>query len=328
MTQQTRYAVCLLASEVAPLSKTGGLADVAGALGKRAAPTPATTCACSRRRTRAIDRVACAARPVPDLDRLRLTVGAAGLRVLGAARHAARRRARCTCIDCPALFARATPLHQPIRTSTVRFLAFTRAALLSCREMRWAPRIVHCNDWHTALRAAVPAHQLPRRTAASPATRTLLTIHNIGYQGIFARRARRRTSGCRPRTCAPAVPAGPAPPGTSTRCATGSSMRTRSTRSARRTRARSARTSTAWACRTACARAARSLSGILNGVDYDGVGSAPRPLPAASTTIREHLAVKAQLKAQLLARARARSPPRRCRWPASSAGWRRRRASS
>ena len=39
MTPLKRYSVCMLASEVAPLSKTGGLADVAGALGHVASPS-------------------------------------------------------------------------------------------------------------------------------------------------------------------------------------------------------------------------------------------------------------------------------------------------
>ena len=41
---QSRLRVLLVASEVAPFAKTGGLADVAGAL-PRALLAPATTCA-------------------------------------------------------------------------------------------------------------------------------------------------------------------------------------------------------------------------------------------------------------------------------------------
>ncbi|MBV9697761.1 MAG: glycogen/starch synthase, partial [Gammaproteobacteria bacterium] len=74
MSAPPRLSVCLLASEVAPLSKTGGLADVAGALGKVLSAdghdvrlfTPAYS---------SIDLRACAAQPLPDLQRLHLTVG-------------------------------------------------------------------------------------------------------------------------------------------------------------------------------------------------------------------------------------------------------------
>jgi starch synthase len=50
--------------------------------------------------------------------------------------------------------------------------------------MGWAPDVVHCNDWHTAL---VPLYLLTvyawDRLFAR--TKTLLTIHNVGYQGTF-----------------------------------------------------------------------------------------------------------------------------------------------
>jgi len=43
----------------------------------------------------------------------------------------------------------------------------------------WRADIVHCNDWHTALiPALIVAHGKPRPT-------TILTIHNIAFQGIF-----------------------------------------------------------------------------------------------------------------------------------------------
>src|SRR5205823_3656841 len=59
-----------------------------------------------------------------------------------------------------------------------------RAALESCQRMQFAPDIIHCNDWHTAL--------LPLMIKTSYSwdrlfqdTRSVLSIHNIGYQGQF-----------------------------------------------------------------------------------------------------------------------------------------------
>jgi hypothetical protein len=43
--------ICLIGSEVAPFSKTGGLADVCGALTKYLQAEPVTRCASSRRST-------------------------------------------------------------------------------------------------------------------------------------------------------------------------------------------------------------------------------------------------------------------------------------
>ena len=181
MSPEKRLAVCLLASEVAPLSKTGGLADVAGALTKTLSAaghdirlfTPAYA---------SIDRAACAARAVPGLQKLRVTVGTQsfGCAVL---RGRLPGGAPVYLIDCPALFDRPT-IYTADADEHVRFLAFTRAALQACREMRWAPRIVHCNDWHTAFAPLFLKTSYAQEPLLAGA-RTLLTIHNIGYQGIF-----------------------------------------------------------------------------------------------------------------------------------------------
>jgi starch synthase len=121
----------MLASEVAPLSKTGGLADVAGALTKVLSAaghdvrlfTPAYA---------SIDRAACAARPVPQLQKLRLSVGAQSF-VFSVLRGKLVPGAAVYLIDCPALFARPT-LYTSDSDEHVRFLAFTRAALMACRR--------------------------------------------------------------------------------------------------------------------------------------------------------------------------------------------------
>ncbi|MBS0580030.1 MAG: glycogen synthase [Proteobacteria bacterium] len=181
MSPPARHPVCLLASEVAPLSKTGGLADVAGALGKalHAAGhdvrvfTPGYS---------SIDRDACKARPVPGLQQLHLEVGPQPI-VFSVLRGELPGGAPVYLIDCPALFARAA-LYTNDADEHVRFIAFTRAALLACVAMGWAPRIVHCNDWHTAF-APLFLRTTLRDEALFATTRTLLTIHNIGYQGIF-----------------------------------------------------------------------------------------------------------------------------------------------
>jgi starch synthase len=65
-----------------------------------------------------------------------------------------------------------------------RFLLFTRAILESCRRLGIAPDIFHCNDWHTAF---LPLYlkTLYRSDPLLASSRSVLTIHNIGYQGIM-----------------------------------------------------------------------------------------------------------------------------------------------
>jgi starch synthase len=177
-----KLAVCLLASEVAPLSKTGGLADVAGALAKYLHAdghdarlfTPLYS---------SIDRAALGARPVAGLTDVPLVLGSHRYEfsVLEATLPGAG--VPVYLLDCPALYARAS-LYTADPDEHLRFIAFTRASLIACQHIGFRPQILHCNDWHTAfaplyLRTGV-GHE-----GVFAATRTVLTIHNIGYQGIF-----------------------------------------------------------------------------------------------------------------------------------------------
>ncbi len=65
-----------------------------------------------------------------------------------------------------------------------RFCFFCMAVLDSVAQTGWLPDIVHCNDWHTAI---IPAY-LKTRFAENPfwkGVASLLTIHNIRYQGRY-----------------------------------------------------------------------------------------------------------------------------------------------
>jgi starch synthase len=65
-----------------------------------------------------------------------------------------------------------------------RFAFFCRAALEVVRQLEWPPDVVHVHDWQAAL---IPAYlSLPEvRSPFFDGTRTVLTIHNLGYQGLF-----------------------------------------------------------------------------------------------------------------------------------------------
>lgn len=87
-------------------------------------------------------------------------------------------------IDCPVLYGRPA-IYTTDPDEHLRFLAFTRAVLAACQRLQWSPQVLHCNDWHTAfgplfLKALLQGDPLFART------RSVLTIHNIGYQGIFS----------------------------------------------------------------------------------------------------------------------------------------------
>ena len=176
-----KLAICLLASEVEPLSKTGGLADVSGALTKYLYGAGHdvrlfTPCYAS------INRAAHSAQPVEALQQVPLAVGPNNY-LFSVLRARLPGGAPAYLIDCPALYARSA-LYTSDPDEHLRFLAFTRAVLTACQRLGWAPQVLHCNDWHTAF-APLFLRTVWEDEPLFAATRTVLTIHNIGYQGIF-----------------------------------------------------------------------------------------------------------------------------------------------
>jgi starch synthase len=177
-----KLAICLLASEVEPLSKTGGLGDVSSALARYLHGAGHdvrlfTPCYAS------IDRAAFAAAPLPGLERLPLALGPTRY-VYSVLRARLPGGAPVHLIDCPALYGRSA-IYTADPDEHLRFLAFTRASLEACRRMGFSPQVLHLNDWHTAF-APLYLRTVWEGERVFAATRTVLTIHNIGYQGIFA----------------------------------------------------------------------------------------------------------------------------------------------
>ena len=89
-------------------------------------------------------------------------------------------------VDCPELFDRPGLYGDEegdYADNHVRFAVFARAALEICRSI-FRPDILHCHDWQAGM---APTY-LRSPFANDPtflAMRTLFTIHNLGYQGIF-----------------------------------------------------------------------------------------------------------------------------------------------
>ncbi len=65
-----------------------------------------------------------------------------------------------------------------------RFSIFSRATLMAVKSMGFQPDVIHMHDWHTAL---IPLYlkTIHREDAFFVNTATVLTIHNLGYQGLF-----------------------------------------------------------------------------------------------------------------------------------------------
>ena len=65
-----------------------------------------------------------------------------------------------------------------------RFAYFSRAVIETPAQLDWAPDVIHCNDWQTAL---IPVYLLEDRYRIPQLrhAKSVFTIHNIEYQGRF-----------------------------------------------------------------------------------------------------------------------------------------------
>jgi len=173
-----------VASEVAPYAKTGGLADVVGALPGALAQLGAdVTVVAPRYRSTNPEKLGLARwlRSVP------VTVGGESLDVgVYEGRPPGGAKVRVYLVDHPPSFDRAgiygAPGGDDYPDNARRFTILGRAALALCAmtEGGW-PQIIHGHDWQ-----AGPA-LLYARGATGDLTppKTVFTIHNLAYRGLF-----------------------------------------------------------------------------------------------------------------------------------------------
>jgi starch synthase len=171
----------MVASEAAPFIKTGGLADVVGSL-------PSELVKCGDQiavvlpwyAEAAIESSRCV------IENLAIWLGQTAYPVR--VHESIARGVPYYLVECPPLFARKGVYVGPdgdFNDNHIRFAVLSRSALAVARWI-FRPQILHCHDWQTAL---VPIW-LKNYLAGDPTfmgVRVLLTIHNLGYQGIFAR---------------------------------------------------------------------------------------------------------------------------------------------
>ncbi len=69
-----------------------------------------------------------------------------------------------------------------------RFIFFSKAVLETCIRLGWRPDVIHCNDWQTALIPALLKECYAGDNFFSH-TRTVMTVHNLAYQGAFPKGA-------------------------------------------------------------------------------------------------------------------------------------------
>jgi starch synthase len=174
--------LCVLSSEILPYAKTGGLADVTGALVQNLRLLGHHVYAFMP--LYSVVRTAHPElQPVLGVQQIPMTIGNTEYRFSLQTASFRGTDIAMYFVDCPALYDRAA-FYTTDPDEHRRFLLFTRATLESCRRLGIVPNVFHCNDWHTAFLPLYLKTLYSSDPMLAPA-RSVLTIHNIGYQGIF-----------------------------------------------------------------------------------------------------------------------------------------------
>lgn len=178
--------VLLLSSEVEPFAKTGGLADVAASLPQALSDQGHEVAIMMPGYRRALY----AGRPIRETGvRVRVPIGHRTLegRILVSSLPGSD--VPVYLIDYAPYFDRtgiygADGVDYP--DNCERFVFFQRAALEGIRMLNFQPEIIHCNDWETGL---VPVYleevYRPQPGSVFRQVGTVMTIHNLAYQGSF-----------------------------------------------------------------------------------------------------------------------------------------------
>jgi starch synthase len=174
--------IAFVSSEAVPFVKTGGLADVSGALPK------------------ALENLGCELKVyIPKYSivddskfdlRYRSDLGEIQIKVAGQIRVIKIFQSKLPnsnviiiFIDCPYYFNR-NSIYTNDKDEDERFILFSKGVLESMRMEKWAPDIIHCNDWQTGLIPLYIKDNYKGEDIFSK-TKSLFSIHNIGYQGRF-----------------------------------------------------------------------------------------------------------------------------------------------
>jgi starch synthase len=170
--------ILMATSEAVPYIKTGGLADVAGSLSEVLTG-----------RGHDVRLVLPYYRDIkaenPQKLPLQLSIGSQTCSVF---QCTSEKGTPCYLIANPVFTQRAgvygESSHSPYPDNLFRFTLFSKAVLELCGRLDWHPEIIHCHDWTTGL---LPSLLKRSDDPGFSDTKSIMTIHNLGYQGEFTK---------------------------------------------------------------------------------------------------------------------------------------------
>ncbi len=175
--------IVFVASEMVPFAKTGGLGEVAGTLPREISKFGHEVYAFVPRYRR-VDPQKWGLKT--EIDSLTVPLGSEKEtgRILS---YSLDGSIRVFFVDHPQFFSRDELYGTPMGDypdNDRRFIFFQRAALETLKILKIKPDIIHCHDWQTGL---IPVYlkTLYAGDAAFKKTKTVFSIHTLGYQGNF-----------------------------------------------------------------------------------------------------------------------------------------------
>ena len=177
-----------LSSEVAPFAKTGGLADVASAL-PRALFDMGHDVRIMMPKYGPISERKFVLREVIRLKKIPVKMGPTEHITCAKSAFIPDSKVQVYFLDYRPFFDRPDLYVNPkngkdYEDNAERFMLFCKAVIETIKLLHWEPQVIHCNDWQTAL---IP-WLLKNEYGEDPffnRTASLLSIHNLAYQGLF-----------------------------------------------------------------------------------------------------------------------------------------------
>ena len=174
--------IVIACPEAVPYAKTGGLADVTGALLREFRKQGQNVFLVLPLYTAIRERFT----PVKTGKTVTVPIGPVAFKGALWATGSGK-RPEAYFIECDTFFKRPElygTAEGDYTDNAFRFIFFSRAVLEACIALDMQPDVIHCNDWQTGL---IPLYlrTLYRRYRHFNKTASLFTVHNLGYQGNF-----------------------------------------------------------------------------------------------------------------------------------------------
>jgi len=179
-----KLKILMVASEVLPYAKTGGLADVVRSLSSVLAER-------GHQATIVLPYYREVQKRFPEIEPVGVNVRidmSGRMEIAKALRHSVSHNLTAYFVandkyyDRDELYGDASGDYED---NAERFIFFDRAVVAICEAMNYRPDIVHCHDWHTGLVTLYIKENRLQKDGFWNGSALVFTIHNIGYQGVF-----------------------------------------------------------------------------------------------------------------------------------------------